>query len=431
METPLSTSAASDPVSSLDQPSTSTATRGSLLVIFLTVMTDLLGFAMVLPLLPVYAAQFQSDETGLIVGLLMSVFSIMQFLFSPFWGRLSDRVGRRPVILVGLFGSTLFYALFGVATSMKSISMLFATRIGAGIACATIPTAQAYIADCTTPATRARGMALIGAAFGAGFCFGPLLGAAALVSAGDADISPWPGYAAAIFSGIAFLLALVQLPESLKSKSESAFSVWRSLTDVWENPTVVWLMLVAFLSITSFGGLETTLSRLLKDMGVSYKEVLYAFAGVGLTLTISQGLLVRKLSTRIPEGRMAWIGCVISLIGFVLLYAVAQIAKIEKSGATPPVSVFVYLFASVAVEIVGFSFITPSLNSLISRATDPAKQGSVAGVNQSVGSLARIFGPLLAMPLYVRSPGLQYGVSIPIMLLGLAILTVATRRPKA
>jgi DHA1 family tetracycline resistance protein-like MFS transporter len=140
--------------------------RGSLLVIFLTVFIDLLGFGLVLPLLPLYGRQFAVDHSGLTLGLLMASFSAMQFVFAPLWGRLSDRIGRRPVLLVGLAGAVVFYTLFGLATVWESLVGLFIARIGAGIAGATIPTAQAYIADSTTLEGRVKGMALIGAAFG-------------------------------------------------------------------------------------------------------------------------------------------------------------------------------------------------------------------------------------------------------------------------
>src|SRR5688500_16071079 len=143
--------------------------RGSLLVIFLTVFIDLLGFGMVLPLLPIYAKTFGVDKHGWEIGLLMASFSAMTFIFSPLWGRLSGRIGRRPGLPVALAGSALLYARFGLATVWQSLTWLFGSRIGAGIAAATIPTAQAYIADSTTVKTRAKGMALIGAAFGLGF----------------------------------------------------------------------------------------------------------------------------------------------------------------------------------------------------------------------------------------------------------------------
>src|SRR6476659_888059 len=200
------------PVPTPDEPA-----GGSLLVIFLTVFIDLLGFGMVLPLLPIYASDFGLAEHGWQLGMLMASFSLMQFLFAPLWGRLSDRIGRRPVLMVGLLGSVVFYALFGVASIYRSLLLLLVARIGAGIAGATISTAQAYIADTTTPQTRARGMALIGAAFGLGFTFGPLLAAAAILSSGtNVSNSPWPGFVASGLSAVALLLAIFRLPESLK-----------------------------------------------------------------------------------------------------------------------------------------------------------------------------------------------------------------------
>ncbi|MCA9148567.1 MAG: MFS transporter, partial [Planctomycetales bacterium] len=187
--------------------------RGSLLVIFLTVFIDLLGFGIVLPLLPIYAKRFTLDPSGLQLGLLMASFSAMQFFFAPVWGRVSDRIGRRPVIMVGLLGSIIFYSLFGIATIRRSMLLLFVSRIGAGLAGATISTAQAYIADCTTLEQRPRGMALIGMAFGLGFTFGPLLGFLAVPDAAQ-EPGPMPGFAAAILSAIALLLAIFVLPES-------------------------------------------------------------------------------------------------------------------------------------------------------------------------------------------------------------------------
>eukprot|EP01046_Picozoa_sp_COSAG06_P076947 COSAG06_NODE_24803_length_652_cov_0.822785_1_plen_186_part_01 len=150
------------------------ASKGALGVIFLTVFIDLLGFGIVLPLLPLYADIFGTDPSGIVIGMLMACFSIMQFIFAPIWGAISDRIGRRPVIIIGLAGSVVFYTLFGIAAIYQSLFGLFVTRIGAGIAGATIPTAQAYIADTTTKENRTRGMALIGIAFGLGFTLGPL-----------------------------------------------------------------------------------------------------------------------------------------------------------------------------------------------------------------------------------------------------------------
>ena len=172
---------------------TSAANRSALVVVFLVVFIDLLGFGIVLPLLPRYAERYLPHTDvppaayGAFVGVVMAIFSAMQFVFAPIWGRLSDRVGRRPVLLVGLGGSVVFYALFGLASEIRpedgawlALGLILVSRVGAGVAGATISTAQAVIADCTTPQKRAHGMALIGAAFGIGFTFGPLIAFAGL-----------------------------------------------------------------------------------------------------------------------------------------------------------------------------------------------------------------------------------------------------------
>jgi MFS family permease len=411
--------------SAIDPPSAPQATRGSLAVIFLTVFIDLLGFAMVIPLLPIYAEQFQTDESGAVIGLLMASFSAMQFLFAPLWGRLSDRIGRRPVLLIGLAGAALFYALFGVATLYQSIVGLFASRIGAGIACATIPVAQAYIADTTTKENRAKGMALIGAAFGIGFCFGPLLGAAAIFWSANVATSPWPGFVAAGLSGFAFLLAVAILPESLHPDS---FTAGKKIFDgdAWidalTTPSIGSLLLASFISVLSFGGFETTLSLLLKNKEVGYDfdltKILFFFSYIGLVLSLVQGGLVRRLSGKLNEGTMATIGVVLSLIGFACIYFAAQGRH------------FYGLMIATGVEVSGFAFVTPSLQALISRRSDPAKQGSIAGVSQSVSALARIAGPLFAMLLFKRNVLLPYIVSTALMVLAVLVLRVALNRGK-
>src|SRR5262249_24187950 len=222
----LSTQTQSSPTSSTSAtaplPGTRAA-RSALLIVFLVVFIDLLGFGIVLPLLPRYGEGYvgallgsvkQEDwHVGAILGLLMSSFSAMQFIFAPVWGRVSDRVGRRPILLLGLVGSVAFYTLFGYASDLPTssaalaLTLLFAARIGAGIASATIATAQAVIADCTAPEKRKHGMALIGAAFGIGFTFGPL------VAFGSLRWFPSHhgviGYAAACLSFVALVLGVV------------------------------------------------------------------------------------------------------------------------------------------------------------------------------------------------------------------------------
>lgn len=399
---------------------------GSLLVIFLTVFIDLLGFGMVLPLLPIYADQFSVDESGLQLGLLMASFSAMQFIFAPLWGRLSDRIGRRPVLMLGLAGSATFYFLFGVATVYQSLAGLFAARIGAGICGATISTAQAYIADSTSLEKRPKGMALIGMAFGLGFTFGPLLGFLAVPGPGSPP-GPWPGYVAAILSALALLLAVFRLPESLRPDSGHAghkIFDWQGLRTALAMPSVGLLLAAIFVCIFSFANFETTLSLLIKGsedvpdspFQFSFGQVCLTYAYIGFTLAVVQGGVVRRLAGRVSEGRLAAVGAAIEVLGFAVVAAAVARAS---SGL---------LMAGLAVVVAGFSFMQPSLNSLLSRRSDPARQGVVLGVGQSVNSLARILGSGLGIPLLKVQLGLPYLVAVGLMAVGLALVILAARR---
>ncbi len=374
--------------------------RGNLLVIFLTVFIDLLGFGMVLPLLPLYAAQFDEHQDGWRLGALMASFSAMQFLFAPWWGRLSDRVGRRPILLIGLLGSVVFYALFGWATIQQSLLWLFVSRIGAGICGATISTAQAYIADTTTKENRSRGMALIGMAFGLGFTFGPLLGFLALPSE-ESVPGPLPGFVAAGLSAIALLLAWFRLPESLNEgdrRESSMHGGWQAWRNAFAVPSIGLLIVTIFVCVFSFTNFETTLGLLIKGSThpaiyhFDFKQVCWTFAYIGFVLAMVQGGLVRRLSGKVPETRMALVGAGLELIGFALLTVAVQRASL------------VFLFSAVTIVVTGFAFITPSLNGLLSRRTNPQQQGSVLGVGQSASALARIIGAAVGVPLLMRNP---------------------------
>ncbi len=402
--------------------------RGSLLVIFLTVFIDLLGFGMVIPLLPIYADQFTVDELGWQLGALMASFSVMQFFCAPLWGRLSDRIGRRPVLMIGLAASVAFYLLFGIATIYKSLTLLFVARIGAGIAGATISTAQAYIADTTSLENRAKGMALIGMGFGLGFTFGPLIGFLAVPNQ-SAEPGPWPGYAAAILSAIALGLAVFLLPESKRPDSEAA---GRKIFDphafrvAMSIPSVALILVAIFVCIFSFGNFETTLSMLIKGgekvtgspFGFSWRSVCLTYAFIGFTLALVQGGVVRRLAGRISEGALAATGALIEVAGFGLMLVAIS------SGSTG------MLFVALAVVVTGFSFMQPNLNALLSRRSDPEKQGMILGVGQSVSSLARIFGSGLGIPLLKMQIAMPYYVAAGLMGFGLLLVVVASRAGK-
>ena len=403
-----------------------TASKASLLIIFVTVFIDLLGFGIVLPLLPRYGEHFRAHDITL--GLLMASFSAMQFLFAPFWGRVSDRVGRRPILILGLAGSTVSYALFGVITArgpdavlfgLGGLTWLFITRIGAGIAGATISTAQAYIADTTKPEERAKGMALIGAAFGVGFTFGPLLGAAFVSSEGKVP-SAAPGYVAACLSGLALLSAIFVLPESLQPGSRSAvghklFDL-ASLRTAIRKPSIGLILFTMFLTVFAFGQFETTLSLLTERLGLLDRENFYVFAYIGLILTLSQGLIVRRLVPKVGEFRMGLAGTMLMTAGLLL----TGVAALQGS--------LTMLYVVLPLCVMGFSALNPSLQSLLSRRTDASEQGGMLGLGQSIAALARILAPVCGMRLFTLGTAYPYWSGCGIMAVGVLLL-LAIGRP--
>jgi MFS family permease len=375
----------------------------------------------VLPLLPLYANAFvdglivggkDSALAGIVIGLLYSVFSVMQFLFAPIWGRISDRVGRRPILLLGLLGSVVFYGLFGIASELGGggnealgLTLLFVARIGQGIAGATIATAQAVIADSTTPERRSRGMALIGAAFGIGFAFGPLIGAGADVLFPQHKGAP--GYAAAGLSLVALLLGLRLLPETLRPDSGAGHRRWldlKGLRKALAMPTVNILIVIFFLSTFAFANFEGTISLLSEAaLGYDRREIFFLFAYIGLILLFTQGGLYQVLARRgVTEFVFISLGLLLLILGMVGLGGIAYWSS-NLSAAERP-SLLSWMLLALGIEVVGFAFLTPSVQSLISRRTDARQQGEILGVNQSAAALARILGPLLGLALFKLAP---------------------------
>ncbi len=371
--------------------------RRALLIIFITVFIDLLGFGIVLPLLPRYAHGFGASKIEL--GMLMASFSAMQFLFAPIWGGLSDKVGRRPILLIGLAGSTFFYAMFGYVTSLgangdltasATVIWLLVSRIGAGIAGATIPTAQAFIADSTDKSNRTRGMALIGAAFGVGFTFGPLIGAMFVSADPDGAPSPNAGYVASVLSGLALLWAIFELPESLQPGENTRRHGFQlsALTRALGSKATGTVLLSIFLTTFAFAQFESTLSLLTESLGQSDRGNFFLFAYVGLVLTIAQGGIVRRLAKKMPAARLAAGGTLIMVLGLLLIGVAGNNESVRQ------------LYWFVPVAVVGFSAVTPSLQSLLSLNTSSDQQGEILGLGQSVSALARILGPVAGMQLF-------------------------------
>lgn len=404
-------------------------------IVFLIVVIDLLGFGIVLPLMPRYAESYlggySEEAQGAAIGVLYSVFSLMQFVFAPIWGRISDRYGRRPVLLVSLVGSVIFYALFGYAATLPSeqatlaLLLLLISRIGAGIAGASVSTAAAVIADCTTPEKRAKGMALIGAAFGIGFTVGPLI-----AWAGEATFlgARWgPGVVASGISAVALLLAAILLPETLRpgpKPPREFFSLART-AEVLRIPTIGALVLIYFLAIFGFANLEGTLSLFTKDtFSLSDQDNYLAFAYIGLVLMIVQGGIYRPLATRRPETQLLTVGVVMMVIGMGGLSAIALAAYSMKGSPDAVGGLKTFFYLTITMAVAGFAFVNPSVSALVSRRADASRQGEVLGVNQSFAALGRILGPFVGSVVFKLhdSRSLPYVAGVVILLVAGALL---------
>jgi multidrug resistance protein len=341
-----------------------------LVIIFLTVFIDLLGFGIIVPLLPFYAESFGASAFA--VGLLGTVFSLMQFVVAPLCGRWSDRVGRRPVILYGLLASALAYVALALASSL---ALIFAARVLGGIAGGNIPTAQAYIADITTPENRAKGMGLVGAAFGLGFIFGPAIGG--ILTRFGHSAPMW--FAAALCFGN-FLAALFLLPESRHGAPDRVTLGRLDLARrARRHPGLLLLLAVFFLVSTAFSGFEATFALFTeRRFGFTAETIGYIFAFIGVVLATVNGLLVGRVVPVLGERRI--IPAAIGAIGVGLL--------LVPAAYTVPT-----LFAVCGTIAVGMGFNNPSLTSAVSRLSDPGEQGGMLGLAQSLAALGRIAGP--------------------------------------
>jgi MFS family permease len=360
--------------------------------------------------------------------LLFSSFSAMQFLFAPLWGRLSDRIGRRPVMLIGLAGSVVFYAVFGYAATISpeqsqlALFLMFASRIGAGVAGATISTAAAAIADCTPPEQRKRGMALIGAAFGVGFTFGPLIAYVALIALPQQGHGA-VGYVAAGLSLVAFLLGLRLLKETRVPGRSSEPRGWLNLhfLATLRMPTIGLLIATYFLATFAMANLESTLSLFTED---AYRytdaENALVFAYVGFTLAFVQGGIYRPLAKRVSEVAFIRMGIAFMLLG---LGGLGALAATAASGQHTGTGSLILLLIALAVAVTGFAFMNPSVSALVSRRTPADRQGEVLGVNQSASALGRILGPVMALTMFRLTPNhaLPYAVSSAMLLIVLGL----------
>ena len=402
--------------------------KPSVLIIFLTVFIDLVGFGIVVPLVPVYSRHFGAD--GFLIGVIIASFSAMQFLFSPFWGRLSDRIGRRPVLLISTAGAALSYSLFAysatIADQTTAIWVMILARSFAGICGGNITVAQAYIADITPPDQRSKKMGLIGAAFGLGFFFGPAIGGISLKHLGGSG----PGWIAAALCAVNFLLALFLLVESHTPKSEHVAA--RPRLNQWAHtlalPKIGLLIYVFFIATFCFSCFEATLALLVCDnfhLDIRSDETTaatatYLFVFCGGIGVIVQGGLIGRIVKKLGEPKVIALSLVLTAI------SMAVLPFIRVAAATPltwkilfqPAGLpWWWMLAALALLSVGTSLTRPPLFGLLSNLAPANEQGATIGVAQSAGSLARILGPIFATTALVWQPALPYLASTVLLLL--------------
>ena len=398
-----------------------------MLVVFLTVFIDLIGFGIVVPLVPIFSRHY--GASGFVIGAIIASFSAMQFVFAPIWGRLSDRHGRRPILLISTAGAALSYVLFAIGSGFENHAValwaLLVSRVFAGACGGNITVAQAYIADITPPENRSKRMGLIGMAFGLGFIFGPAISGLALKFGGNTA----PGWTAAALCAANFLLAFFILAESLKPDSGHAnnrprFAQWGHTLS---QPKIGLLILIFFLATFAFSCFESTLPLLVSDdfnLGITAdaarpaSTVISLFVFCGLIGATIQGGAIGKLVKKFGEPKLICASLVMTGTSLVLL------PLIKGDGPLKWLAVlhfadwpWIKMLLVLVLLSVGSSLSRAPVFGLLSNLAPANEQGATIGVAQSAGALARILGPIFAATLYMHFlPLLPYvicgGISI-------------------
>ena len=377
-------------------------------IVFLTVFLDLIGFGILIPIQPFYAQKLGASPA--LITLLGASFSAMQFLFGSFWGRLSDRLGRRPIMLVSIALTASGYLLFGLS---QSLFVLFLARMLSGLGSANIGTAQAIIADSTDPQNRAKGMGLIGAAFGLGFIFGPVLGGLVVKFGLEA-----PAFVAAGLSAINWVFALLKLPETNPVQTRSASELktrvrpqlsWTALKHAARHPHVGYLLFMFLIFSASFSMMENVLGLFIQHHWVPYSGfrsdleskhaaslTAYMLIVVGITATVVQGYLIGKLAKRFGENKLLAVGPALVALAFFFIPVVGWWGQYRG------------MLGVAIIMACGTGITHPSLSSLLSRLVDSDEQGGSLGLGQALAALGRVVGPALSGSLFQLAPALPF-----------------------
>lgn len=385
-----------------------------LLIAFITIFLDLLGFGIIIPVNPFFVQSLGAKPY--VVTLIAASYSLMQFVFAPFWGRVSDRIGRRPVILISVFMSGLGHLIFSMA---GSIPVIFGARMLAGFGNANLGTAQAIVSDSTTPEKRARGMGIIGAAFGLGFLFGPAIGG--FLGQYGPQV---PSFGAFILAMINLCLAYFLLPETRKAegpKSERKIFSFEAIKMAMQQPALVKLLRISFIYAVAFALMEQVLGFLLEKYFVvsmnlpnaehlreSAKLTAIVLTAVGITAVIIQGSLIGRLTKKFGEPNLLRFGLCAAGIAIVCYPLLAQTGE------------FHWVIMNSVLLACGTGCFNPSLMSLVSKNSNEGNRGEVLGLSHSLSSLGRVLGPSLSGWLFNIESGLPFFVSGALFLLGFA-----------
>ena len=381
--------------------------RRSLILILVFVFIDVLGFSLILPLLPYYAADFQASS--ITVGLLLSANALTQMIGAPFLGRLSDRYGRKPMLIASISGTVLSFLILGFA---NSLAILFLSRIMDGLLGGNVSLAQAYITDTTTRENRAQGLGLIGAAFGVGFIFGPALGGS-LSAGGNYAL---PAFAAAGLAALNLVGVLIWLPESLppenrttlKEKIRPKVSLGE-LINALRRPCVGPLLSVVVIYGLAFTMFETMFSLFTQQkLGFSAQTTSYVLTYVGVVVVLVQGVGIRWLSARFSDKQMIYYGAIL-LIGGLLGWAYSF-------------SLPVLLIALLPLALAS-GMLRVSTNSALTKNVDPSEVGGILGLSASMNSLTRVAAPLIGSFLLAEISPAGPGVAGALLMIGVVLIT--------
>ncbi len=375
--------------------------------LFFIVFLNLVGFGIVIPLLPFYAEAFHASPA--VVAALFSAYSVGMFLSEPFWGRLSDRIGRKPVLMMTLAGNVACYALLAFAQDLTAV---FIIRLMAGLWAGNISTSQAYIADVSPPEMRAKRMGLLGAAFGLGFVLGPAIGGFLAHGKTGFDVFLAPMLAASGMSALALLGAAVFLRESNTHADRGRAGA--SVLQILRRPVVGRLIVATLLMTAGFSAMESTFGLWAERvLGMGPRELGLVFSFIGLMIALVQGGVIGPVVKRLGERKTLMTGFALMTLGLASL---------------PLANSYWWQFGPTALLAIGMALSTPCINALLSKSAGAQEQGRVIGVNMSAGSLARIIGPLLGGAVFTAiGPGTSFWLAALFMAVAFVVVSGVPR----